>query len=61
MNLSNQRYWLGVPFPHGLEDAYSYIAEAPEGKKIWAIIFQGRFVGVIGRKIEFDYRLVRSA
>ena len=40
--------WLAVvPFPYRLEDARSFIAGALNGKKIWAIIYEGRLVGVI--------------
>ena len=39
--------WLAVvPFPYRLEDARIFIAGALNGKKIWAIIYEGRFVGV---------------
>ena len=39
-------------FPFGLEDARSFFAAASESKNIWAIIFGGRFVGIIGLEKE---------
>ena len=50
-----------MPFPYGLEDASSFTAEASEGKNIWAIIFQGRFVVEVGSEKELGYWLARLA
>ena len=52
--------WLAVvPFPYRFEDARSFIAGALNGKKIWAIIYEGRFVGVISIERELGYWLAR--
>ena len=50
-----------MPFPYGLEDASSFTAEASEGKNIWAIIFQGRFVVEVGSEKELGYWLALLA
>ena len=52
--------WLAVvPFPYRLEDARSFIAGALNGKKVWAIIYEGRLVGVISIQRELGYWLAR--
>ena len=48
--------WLEVlPFPYRLKDASSFIAEALDSKNIWDIIFEVRFIGLIGLEKELGY------
>ena len=54
--------WLAVvPFPYSLNDTSSFIAEALDSKNIWDIIFEVRFIGLIGLEKELGYWLARSA
>ena len=45
--------------PYSLKDASTFIAKVLDSKNIWDIIFEVRFIGLIGLEKELGYWLAR--